>query len=291
MDLKDQITTIFVKVDDFCKEFESKIKEIKIKTIEDGKKRRNRSNLMSDSEIITIMVGFHLGAHKTFKHYYEQIVCGYWRDLFPKTLSYNRFVELKQRSFLVFALFLKEKCLGKCTGISFMDSTPLKVCRNQRIHSHKVFKGVAQCGKSSMGWFYGFNLHLVCNEIGELLSFYLTKGNVDDRTPRHIKKMTEKLFGKLFADKGYLSKALWEMLFTVGIRLFTKLRNNMKNHIMKMEDKILLRKRAIIETINDELKNHCQVEHTRHRSVNNFMMNILGSLTAYSFFPKNRHST
>lgn len=175
MDLKDQITTIFVKVDDFCKEFESKIKEIKIKTIEDGKKRRNRSSLMSDSEIITIMVGFHLGAHKTFKHYYEQIVCGYWRDLFPKTLSYNRFVELKQRSFLVFALFLKEKCLGKCTGISLMDSTPLKVCRNQRIHSHKVFKGVAQRGKSSMGWFYGFKLHLVCNEKGELLSFYLTK--------------------------------------------------------------------------------------------------------------------
>ena len=286
MNLKDQITTIFVKVDDFCKEFESKIKEIKIKTIEDGKKRRNRSSLMSDSEIITIMVGFHLGAHKTFKHYYEQIVCGYWRDLFPKTLSYNRFVELKQRSFLVFALFLKEKCLGKCTGISFMDSTPLKVCRNQRIHSHKVFKGVAQRGKSSMGWFYGFKLHLVCNEIGELLSFYLTKGNVDDRNPRHVKKMTEKLFGKLFADKGYLSKALWEMLFTDGIQLFTKLRKNMKNHIMKIEDKILLRKRAIIETINDELKNHCQVEHTRHRSVNNFMMNILGSLTAYSFFPK-----
>ncbi|SDM37293.1 transposase, partial [Chryseobacterium taihuense] len=82
------------------------------------------------------------------------------------------------------------------------------------------------------------------------------------------------------------SKALWEMLFADGIQLFTKLRKNMKNHIMKMEDKILLRKRAIIETINDELKNHCQVEHTRHRSVNNFMMNILGSLSAYCFFPK-----
>ncbi len=104
------------------------------------------------------------------------------------------------------------------------------------------------------GWFYGFKLHLVCNEKGELLSFYLTKGNVDDRNPKHIKKMTEQLFGKLFADKGYLSKALWEMLFADGIQLFTKLRKNMKDHIMKMEDKILLRKRDIIETINDELK-------------------------------------
>ncbi|CAD7808610.1 hypothetical protein CHRY9390_01859 [Chryseobacterium aquaeductus] len=76
------------------------------------------------------------------------------------------------------------------------------------------------------------------------------------------------------------------MLFVDKIQLFTKLRKNMKNHIIKMEDKILLRKRAIIETINDELKNHCQVEHTRHRSVSKFMMNILGSLTSYCFFQK-----
>lgn len=286
MILKDQITNIFIQIDDFCKEFEAQIKFLKLTSLGDNKKRRNRPSMMSDSEIIAIMIGFHLGAHKTFKHYYQEIVCGYWKDLFPKSLSYNRFVELQQRCFVVFALFLKEKCLGKCTGISFMDSTTLKVCRNQRIHNHKVFKGLAERGKSSMGWFYGFKLHLVCNEKGELLSFYLTKGNVDDRNPKHIKKMTEELFGKLFADKGYLSKALWEMLFSDGIQLFTKLRKNMKNHIMKMEDKILLRKRAIIETINDELKNHCQVEHTRHRSINNFMINILGSLTAYCFFPK-----
>ena len=88
------------------------------------------------------------------------------------------------------------------------------------------------------------------------------------------------------ADKGYLSRALWEMLFADGIQLFTKLRKNMKGHIMGIKDKILLRKRAIIETINDELKNLCQVEHTRHRSVNNFIINILGTLSAYSFFPK-----
>lgn len=118
------------------------------------------------------MIGFHLGAHKTFKQYYQEIVCGYWKDLFPKTFSYNRFVELQQRNFVVFVLFLKEKCLGKRTGISFMDSTTLKVCRNQRIHAHKIFKGLAEREKSSMGCFYGFKLHLVCNEKEELLSFY-----------------------------------------------------------------------------------------------------------------------
>ncbi|WP_375732557.1 transposase [Bergeyella zoohelcum] len=104
------------------------------------------------------MIGFHLGHHKTFKHYYQNFVCEYWKDLFSKTLSYNRFVEIKHRYFLVFFLFLKQKCLGKCTGISFIDSTTLKVCKNQRIHNHKVFKGIAERGKSSMGWFYGFKL-------------------------------------------------------------------------------------------------------------------------------------
>ena len=203
MNLKDQITNIFVKVDDFCKEFDGEIKKLKkVGISHEGKKTRNRECRMSDAEIITILIGFHLGHHKTFKHYYKNFVCEYWSDMFPNPLSYNRFVEIQSRYFLVFFLFLKEKCLGKCTGISFIDSTTLKVCRNQRIHNHKVFKGLAERGKSSMGWFYGFKLHLVCNEKGELLSFYLTKGNVDDRNPAHIKRLTKELFGKHFGDKG-----------------------------------------------------------------------------------------
>jgi hypothetical protein len=133
----------------FVKSLKHKLNFLSLVRWEITKKRRSRASMMSDSEIITIMIGFHLGAHKTFKHYYKEIVCGYWKDLFPKSLSYNRFLELQQRCFVVFALFLKEKC----TGISFMDSTTLKVCRNQRIHSHKVFKGLAERGKSSMGWF------------------------------------------------------------------------------------------------------------------------------------------
>jgi hypothetical protein len=283
---KDKVTEIFCTVDDFCKEFELRIKELKQVQVKGEKQYRNRPLSMSDSEILTILICFHLGAHKTFKHYYQQIVQDHWVDLFPKSLSYNRFVEVQSRYFVVMAMFLKEKGLGKCTGISFMDSTTLKVCRNQRIHNHKVFKNLAARGKSSMGWFYGFKLHLACNEKGELLSFYLTKGNVDDRNPKHIKKLTEQLFGKIYADKGYLSKALWEMLFADGMQLITKIRKNMKGHIMELKDKLLLRKRAIIETINDELKNLCQIEHTRHRSVNNFIMNILGALIAYCFFPK-----
>jgi len=278
----DKIIEIFCLVDDFCKEFSTEITKMRRAQLQSDRKCRNRPGQLSDSEVITIMIGFHLGNHRSFKRYYNQTVCIEMKDLFPKAVCYNRFVRLQQRTFVVFALFLKSR-MGKCTGISFIDSTALKVCR---IHSHMVFRGTAERGKSSMGWFYGFKLHLVCNERGELLSFYLTKGNVDDRNPTHIKALCDKLFGKMFADKGYISQALWQMLFADGIQLFTKLKKNMKGHIMTVSDKILLRKRAIIETINDELKNLCQIEHTRHRSVKNFIMNILCALTAYCFFPK-----
>jgi hypothetical protein len=175
---------------------------------------------------------------------------------------------------------------GKCTGISFIDSTTLDVCDNRRIHLHKVFKGIAERGKSSMGWFYGFKLHLVVNDRGEILSFYLTPGNTDDRNTEVIKELTKNLFGKLFGDKGYISKKIFDMLHEKGIQLITKVKKNMKNKLMLAEDKLLLRKRALIETINDHLKNICQIEHSRHRSLVNFMVNIISGLVAYSFLPK-----
>ncbi len=205
---------------------------------------------------------------------------------FPQTVSYNRFVELLQTSALTMTMFLKTCCLGDCTGISFMDSTPIRVCKNKRIFNHKVFNGLAQRGKSTMGYFYGFKLHFVINEKGEILNFVITPGNVDDREPLKNKKFIEKLKGKLYADKGYISKTLTEVLFVDGIHLITSIRNNMKNVLMEMKDKILLRKRSVIETINDELKNICQVEHSRHRSFANFITNLISGLIAYSFFPK-----
>lgn len=147
---------------------------------------------------------------------------------------------------------------GKCTGISFIDSTTLDVCHNRRIHSHKVFKRIAERGKSSTGWFFGFKLQLVINDKGEILSFYLTSGNVDDRDLKTIKTLAKDLFGKLFGDKGYLSQKVSKILYSQGVLLIAKLEKNMKNKLMLMEDKILLRKTATIETINYHLKNICQ---------------------------------
>jgi len=176
--------------------------------------------------------------------------------------------------------------LGKCTGISFIDSTPIRVCHIKREHSHKVFKGMATKGKSTVGWFFGFKLHLVVNDKGEIIQFQLSQANVDDREPLKNKRFHEKIFGKLFADIGYISQSLFDMLFVDNIHLITKLKKNMKNALMLIHDKIVLRKRAIIETINDQLKNICEIEHSRHRAVHNFVMNLVAALTAYCFFDK-----
>ena len=201
-------------------------------------------------------------------------------------MSYNRFVELEKEVLLQLTVFIKEVLLGTCTGISFVDSTPLRVCRNQRILIHKTFEGLAERGKCSMGWFFGFKLHLIINDKGEILNFMLTQGNVDDREPLKQNKFLKNIKGKLCADKGYIGQALFENLFLNGIQLITKVKNNMKNSLMSVADKILLRKRALIETVNDELKNIAQIEHSRHRSFNNFIANSLSAIAAYCFFEK-----
>ncbi len=184
-------------------------------------------------------------------------------------------------------IFAKTCCLGKCTGISFVDSTPIRVCKNKRISANKVFAGLATTGKSTIGWFHGFKLHIVINDKGEILSFCVTQANVDDREPLKNESFLRAVFGKLYGDKGYISKKLQELLFVDGIHPVTSIRNNRKNSLMTMADKILLRKRSVIETVNDELKNICQVEHPRHRSFANFVANPVSGIIAYSFYPRN----
>ena len=282
---KDKITEIFCIADDFCKEFDLEIKKHQI-TSNDGKKHRNRHCTMSDSEIMTILLCFHFGSFRNFKHYYIFYVGEHLKSEFPEQLSYNRFIQLEHKVMVPLLMFLKLICFGECTGITFVDSTKIAVCNNKRIRNNKVFKGLAEVGKSSMGWFFGFKLHLVCNDKGELLNFCLTKGNVDDRNPEVFKVLGKELFGKLYGDKGYISSKLFELLFSDGIHLVTGIKSNMKNRLMSFRDRILLRKRSVIETINDELKNICQVAHSRHRGTANFIMNLIAGLSAYCFFDK-----
>ena len=281
---EDKITEIFCMADDFCKFYDAMMAKY---TIKEAKTRvYHRDMTLSKAEVMVIMILFHGSGYRCLKHFYLEHVTNHLRHLFPKLVSYNRFVELEKDVAIPLALFIKKVLLGKCTGISFVDSTPLRVCKNQRIHIHRTFKGIAQRGKCSMGWFFGFKLHLICNEMGEVLNFMITPGDVDDRKPLEYKAFVEFLYGKLVGDKGYIGKELFQRLFVDGIQLITKLKSNMKGALMSMSDRLLTRKRAIIETINDELKNIAQVEHSRHRSFDNFMVNLLGALAAYCFFPK-----
>jgi hypothetical protein len=280
---KDKITEIFCSIDDFCLVFDPALQKRQLST---GKMTRKRKFTMSTSEIVTITVLFHLSGIRTFKQFYIHYVQGQLRKEFPNTVSYNRFVELMQSNILPLTLYMKTCCLGECTGISFVDSTPIRACGNKRITQNKVFKDIATIGKSTMGWFYGFKLHIIINDKGELLDFVITQANVDDRAPLKEENFLKKIFGSLYGDKGYLSKELAALLFDQGLHLVTGIRNNMKNVMMTMRDKILLRKRSVIETINDQLKNISQAEHSRHRSFGNFITNLIASLIAYSFQEK-----
>jgi len=275
-----KITDIFCLVDEFCNDFDKTTEPYLL-----GKSSK-RPPLMSKSEVISICLLFHLSGFRCFKHFYMFYVQRHMQAEFPRTVSYNRFVELSAGILMPMTIFLKTCCLGRCSGISFVDSTPIRVCNNKRIKRNKVFKGIAAVGKSTMGWFYGFKLHIVINDKGEILNFAITQANVDDREPLKNEGFLKAVFGKLFADKGYISEKLAQILFVNDIHLITNIRDNMKNSLMTMHDKITLRKRSVIETVNDELKNICQVEHSRHRSFANFITNIVAGLIAYAFFPK-----
>jgi len=270
---------LFCHVDDFWLGF---AQQWEAEQLQSGEKHRRRRGQLCESEIITILIYFHSFRQRDFKTYYTQFVQVHLREEFPNLVSYQRFVELTPSVLIPLCAYLHH-CYGQCSGVSFIDSTPLAVCHNRRIPRHRVFQDVAQRGKNSVDWFFGFKLHLVVNDRGQLLACRLTAGNVDDRIP--VPQLTKWVWGKLFGDKGYLSQPLTEQLLQRGIHLVTRLKSKMKNRLILLSDKLLLRKRSILETIIDQLKNISQIEHTRHRSLANFMVNVVCGLIAYSHQP------
>jgi DDE family transposase len=266
---------LFCSVDDFWLEFAPYWKATQLA----AGKRRERKGHLCPSEIMTILIHFHQSHYRTFKAYYTEHVQVHLSREFPHLVSYQRFVSLIPSVLVPLLAYLQTR-YGTCTGISFIDSTSLEVCDPKRISSHRVFAVDAKRGKTSMGWFYGFKLHLAVNDRGDLLACCLTAGNIDDRKP--VPQMVNHLRGKLFGDRGYISAPLTKLLFEQGLQLITRLRKNMKNHLMYLSDKLLLRKRAIIESIIDQLKNISQIEHSRHRSPTNFVVHLIAGLLAYS---------
>jgi hypothetical protein len=271
---------LFCRVDDFWLVFAPRWNQA---LLHSGQIKRQRTSQLAESEIMTILIHFHQSHYRDFKAYYSQHVLPHLHPDFPGLVSYSRFVRLIPSVLVPLAAYL-DTCRGQCNGLSFVDSTKLVVCHNRRIKQHRVFAGLAERGKDSVDWFYGFKLHLVVNDEGDLLACRLTPGNVDDRRP--VPDLAQRLYGKLVGDKGYLSQDLVAWLVQQGVELLTPIRKNMKPRLVRLNDQLLLRKRVLIETINDQLKNISQIEHSRHRSPANFLVNVLAGLLAYCHQPK-----
>jgi len=275
-----ELTELYCTVDDFWKSFKT---EWEKHLIDSGKPTRTGPEpSLSIAESMTIVILFHQSNYRTFKHFYAFLCCHYKKE-FPKLISYSRFVHLMKNLFIpLFAYLLNRK--GTITGISFIDSTSIAVCKNKRIRRNKTFRGIARRGKTTTGWFYGFKLHIIINDKGEILAFQVTPGNISDVSV--VESLSKGFFGKLFGDKGYISAELGKNLLKRGLELFTSVRANMKQKLMSIQDKILLRKRSLIETVNDQLKNISQIEHSRHRGIGNFLVNLLSGIAAYTHQPK-----
>ena len=269
---------LFTCLDDFAKSYE----DWEHHNLIPNPRQRNRKGKLSLSEMLFIMVFFHLSGFRCFKLYYLYGVCRHYRNLFGDLPSYGRFVTLQPRLFMPLCLLLHHLS-GETSGIYIANSTTLPVCHNRRINRNKTFEGLAARGRSSMGWFYGFKLHVIINDRGEIMALKITPGNIDDRVV--MEAMTKGLKGKLFADKGYISKKLFAALWSRGLHLITGIRKTMKNYLMPIIDKLLLRRRFIVETVFDALKSQFALVHTRHRSPTNAMVHIMSCVAAYQISP------
>jgi len=271
------LVTIFCEADDFCKFLSEKTGLNllgKDKTV--GPKRG-----LIISEIMTISIFYSMSNYKNFKSYYNNFILKYEHSCFPNAVSYGRFIELRQEILVPMLLFIKTRGLGNCDGVSIIDSTTLEVCHVRRASSHKLFKNIAQKGKSSTGWFYGFKLHLVINSHGEITNFHITPGNIADNNHDLLESVTQNVFGKLVGDKGYIGA--FKQLYDKGIQLIHGIRKNMKNVLMTAYDKFLLKKRGVIESVIGLLKEMFGLESSKNRSKIAYFVQICSAIAAYNF--------
>lgn len=273
-----RLTHIFIVCDDFCNALTDwQCQQGCLPTTKPGE--------LADSEMLTISIFYHYSGAKCFEYYYRDWVLPQMKTYFPQLISYERFVARMPRLLPGLFVLLKWLCArSQRTGFYIIDSKPLPVCHNRRIEQNRVFAGLAARGKSSMGWFYGFKAHLVINQYGELVNFVLTPGNVADNNAGVLTEALEGLQGQCVGDRGYLTK-LFAQFYAQGLQLITKLRRRMKNILMPLSDRLKLRKRGLIESVNDLLTSVFDVSHTRHRSPINAQVNMLSGLIAYCFYP------
>jgi len=270
------ITALFVCLDDFAILFEQWQRHHLIPS----ERKRFRQGKLSLGECMFIMALFHCSPYSNFKRFRKHGVEGVYRGYFRDLPSYGRFVSLKPRLFMPYSMLLH--CLsGEHTGTYVIDSTKLSICHNLRARRpRKSFdERMVGYGYSATGRFFGLKLHVVVNSKGQFMAMRITPGNTDDRT--QVEALTQGLKGRIFGDKGYISKKLFQELYKRGLKLVTSIRRNMINYLMPLEDKLLLRQRRVIETMFGRLKEDMRLEHSRHRSATNALLHIVSCLVAY----------
>jgi hypothetical protein len=274
--MKTDFTSLFCFVDDFFKEFDKTASVINSSKTKPGPK-----SSLTKSEVLTILIGYYQSSSDCFKNYYKYIILPMYSKDF-KLVCYEHFNKLIGE-YLPHLAILLNHLFDKCNGTSFVDSTSISVCKNYRIYSHKVFKGFAARGKTTKGWFYGLKLHLMINPQGGLVKASFSSGNKDDR--KHFATMIKDIFGKVVGDRGYISKELFNDLLDKNIQLITRIKKGMKNILMPLNDKVLLLKRALVETVIGKIKLLNKFEHSRHRSVKNAFSHMIASLINYQLLP------
>lgn len=277
---ENKLIALFIDVDDLLKSFQAYQQSRQV-----GQARRpTRQPCLSASEVCTILAAYHLSGYKCFEYYYRQVIQESYASYFPQAPSYERFLVLVSRNYELMWLWSLHCCLkAQRTGLYIIDSKPLPVCHLKREHSHQVFWATARKGKSSTGWFYGFKLHLVINDRGEIINWTITPGNVADNNQFLLQGLLKGLTGICLADKGYFT-SLFEWFYQQRLHLVIKPKRNMKKDAACLADHAhYLRKRALIESVNDLLVSICDLEHTRHRKPENAFSHIAAAIIAYQF--------
>jgi hypothetical protein len=278
----DRLVEDFCQFDDFCQAFGPHWQARLLSQEAQPAKKRGPQAGLADSEIMTILVLYHSSQFRNFRTFYEGVVLTLLRSAFPKAPSYARFIAVTKHVWVPLTVFLLTR-MGRRTGLYYIDSTPLPVCHPRRINRHKVFAGLAERGKTSLGWFFGFKLHLVFNHERQIVALTLTPGNVNDTTP--VPQLTQDLIGKLFGDKAYVGKDLAHKLLRRGLVLMTRVRRNMKRLPLSFLDKALLNGRNIVETIIGHIKEFSSLRLPKHRSVFNAFTHLTAAIVADQINP------
>jgi hypothetical protein len=279
------LTEIYVETDDLLKAFQSWSEQKAL-----GRPLHpTRTPELSASEIMTIIIAYHLSGYKCFEYYYRECILKHYRHCFPQAPTYQCFVPYTARVLPLLLLLLLSKCArSQRTGYYFIDSKKLEVCHVRREKTHRVFQEFARKGKGSTGWFYGLKLHLVINHLGEIVSFLLTPANTADNNHAVLSSLLEGLSGKCCGDKAYFT-TLFESFFEQGLQLLVKPKRNMRPLPAFAGDVQLLKRRPLIESVNDILCTVCNVEHSRHRNPLHGFANVLSALIAYQYLPHKPH--